>query len=95
MIVVIYMKRKNKDLKWYAFRYDWNKQGLEVINVLGVSFAEDLLKRIKRDKISTYEELKEGIKRELMYIYWSRAEYEVLVMKSLKNKQQRLIFGIN
>jgi len=73
------MKKKNKDLKWYAFYYDWNGHKLERTNVLGPRFTEDILKRIKRDKINTYEDLKEGIKRELMYYYWSKAEYEVLV----------------
>ena len=72
-------KRKNKKLEWYAFRYDWNSHNLVQFNVLGERFAEDILKRIKRDKISNYEDLKEGIRRELMYHYWSKAEYEVLV----------------
>ncbi len=73
------MKRKNKNLQWYAFMYDFNSHKLERINVLGERFAEDILKRIKRDKINNYNDLKEGIKRELTYYYWSRAEYEVLV----------------
>ena len=72
-------KRRNKNLEWYAFEYDWNNKGLIRTNVLGERFVEDILKRIKRDKIDTYEKLKEGIKRELMYYYWSKAEHEVMV----------------
>lgn len=73
------MKRRNKKLEWYAFRHDWNTKGLVKTNVLGVSFAEDILKRIKRDKITTYEDFKEAVIRELKYHYMSKAEYEVLV----------------
>lgn len=72
-------KRRNKNLEWYAFEYDWNNKQLVRTNVLGERFVEDILKRIKRDKITTYEALKEGIERELMYYYWSKAEHEVMV----------------
>ena len=70
---------KTKNLEWYAFMYDWNKQELVRTNALGTRFVEDIQTRIKRDNINSYEGLKEGIKRELMYYYWCRAEYEVMV----------------
>lgn len=72
-------KMKNKNLEWYAFRYDWNKQDLERTNVLGQRFAENILKRIKRNKVDNYNDLKEEIRLELSYYYRSRAEHEVLV----------------
>ena len=71
--------RKNKNLEWYAFEYDWNKKDIIRINVLNSGFVEDLVKRIKRDKITTYNKLKEAIKRELMYHYWCKAEHEIMV----------------
>lgn len=73
------MKRKNKNLEWYAFREDFNRNELERFNVLGTWFAEDILKRIKRDKIDSYDKLKNEIRSELMYHYWSKAEHEVIV----------------
>ena len=81
-------KRKNNKLEWYAFREDFNKNELERVNVLGIDFAKELLKRIKQDKISSYNELKELIKRMLMYRYWSKAEHEVLVT-SLHHRPDR------
>ena len=71
--------RKNKDLKWFAFREDFNSNTLVYINVLGKSFADELLKRIKKYKIVDYNSLKENIAGMLRYNYWGKAEHEVVV----------------
>lgn len=81
-------KRKNKKLEWYAFREDFNKNELERFNVLGEWFAEDLLKRIKSDKIDNYEMLRDRIGSMLRYYYWSKSECEVLVT-SLHHRPDR------
>lgn len=73
------MKRRNKNLEWYAFIYDWNSKSLHNINVLGTSFADNILKRVKHNKINNYEELREEIRMELSYYFRSKAECEVLV----------------
>ena len=73
------MTKKNKKLEWYAFREDFNKNELVRFNVLGEWFAEELLKRIKSDKINSYEELRDRIGSMLRYYYKSRAEHEVIV----------------
>ena len=82
------MTKKNKKLEWYAFREDFNKNELVRFNVLGEWFAEDLLKRIKSDKINSYEELRDRIGSILRYYYKSRAEHEVIVT-SLFHKPDR------
>ena len=82
------MKRKNKDLKWYAFREEFNSNRLEYTNVLGVSFAEELLKRIKSEKIDNYDKLKDLVSRMLRYRFWSKAEHEVIV-RSLIHRPDR------
>ena len=82
------MTKKNKKLEWYAFREDFNKNELVRFNVLGEWFAEDLLKRIKKDKIDSYEMLKDRIGSMLRYYYKSRAEHEVIVT-SLFHKPDR------
>ena len=65
-------KRKNKKLEWYAFREDFNKNELERFNVLGTWFAEDILKRIKRDKIDSYDKLKDGMTSKDTIYQWRR-----------------------
>lgn len=73
------MKRKNIKLEWYAFEYDWNSKSLIRTNVLGDRFVENIQKKIKRDKIDNYESLKEAVRGELIYYYWSKSEHEVMV----------------
>lgn len=68
-----------KHLEWYAFRYDSNTNKLVRINILNEYRVDYLMNRIKKDKATTYEEIKKIIKRELMSSYWCRAEHEVLV----------------
>lgn len=76
-------KRKNKDLVWYAFYQDFNSSKLVYTNVLGRSFAEEVLKRVKSKqeywKIDSYETLKKAVEGELKYHYRSKSEYEVIV----------------
>ena len=76
----------NKKLEWYAFIEDFNSGKLGRINVIRQDLIERIRKGIKSkewaigDKpIETLKELKEVVKRELMYHFWSKAEYEVIV----------------
>jgi len=71
----------NKDLKWYAFYQDMNDNKLVYTNVLSQDLVEDILKRTKHKirHIGCYDELKEAIKSYLMWRYWCRSEYEVIV----------------
>ena len=84
--------KRNKDLKWYAFYQDFNSDKLVYINVLSKDLIEDILKRIKSKnrKIDSYESLKEAIKSYLMWRYWCKSEYEVIVSnwcgKDMKQK---------
>lgn len=70
---------KKVNLEWYAFRKDFNSRKLKKVNVLNSYRIDEILKRIKKEKAKTYEEIKEIIKRELMYYYWSKSEHEVLI----------------
>lgn len=78
-------KKRNTDLKWYAFYQDFNSDKLTFTNVLGKDFAEEILKRVKSKskssyiKIDSYDTLKEAVKRHLIHRYWCKSEYEVIV----------------
>ena len=71
------MKIKYANLEWNVLRYDCNKNKIVPYNILGYSFAEELAKAIKKQKIETREQLKEYLKREFMYHYWSKSECEI------------------
>ena len=77
------MKRRNKDLKWYAFYQEFNGDKLTFTNVLGKDFAEEILKYVKSKNkyfhIGDYAGLRERVRLMLMHQYWSRTEYEVVV----------------
>ena len=73
------MKVKNVKLEWYAFRWDDNKNKLEWINVLGGNLKEDIYREVSKKHIYDYSGLKDYIKTNLIYYYWSKCEYEVAV----------------
>lgn len=63
-------------LKWYVLKENFNTRKIEKYNVL--SGWEDDIKKARK-KCKTKEELKEWLKREFMYYYWSKCECEIFV----------------
>ena len=72
------MKIKKSNLEWYVLLYDFNKKKIINYNVMN-GIAELISKKIKNGTIYNKETLKEFLKKEYMYRYWSKAEYEILV----------------
>lgn len=63
-------------LEWNVYKKDFNKPEIEVFNIFNHSrFYEDLCKCNKEN----YEEFKKEVKSRLMYYFWSRSEYEVVI----------------
>lgn len=83
-----------KDLEWYAIREDFNTHRLEYINVLA-GYKDEIKKRIKREKITTYEAFKESIRIMLMSRFWSRAEYEVLVSGLFTREEDKYVYKVD
>ena len=73
------MKIKNVNLEWNVLYKDFNSKEIKTYNVLGGSFPEDLAKNIKKHKIENKEQLKEYLKRDFMYHYWCKSEFEIAV----------------
>ena len=78
------MKIKNVNLKYMAFRYDWNNHKLVFTNVLA-GMEEEIAKKVRKGKkdnwrpVYNYNTFKEWLKGEFMYYYWSKAEHETLI----------------
>lgn len=70
--------KRNKDLKYYAIEEDFNSGKIVKVNVLKYK-ADEILERVKREKISDRETFKENISSLLRYYYRYRAEHEVIV----------------
>ena len=66
-----------KKLEWNVFRYDCNSRKIETFNIFVGTFLKDVEKLLKQ-KISR-EEFGAQLKSALMYMYWARCEYEVLI----------------
>lgn len=71
------MRIKNANLEWYAL-YEVNGE-IKYRNIMRPEFKEEIPKRIKNGKIRSYKDLKEYLKREFIYHYWCKVEYELIV----------------
>lgn len=74
------------NLEWNVFYYDINKRKITTFNILKQhgSFNEYLKKAFKKCK--TKEEFAEVLRRELMYYFWSKAEWELIIEVTEDNR---------
>ena len=65
-------------MKWNVFYYNVNKKKIETFNIFDHSnfkkYVDELLKECN-DK----EEFEKALNMELMYYFWSKAEWEVII----------------
>lgn len=65
-------------MKWYVYYYDINKNKIELFNIFDhYSFCEYVKKAIK--KLKNKDEFAGQLKKELMYYFWSKSEYELII----------------
>lgn len=69
-------KREFKQLSWKVKNYFCNSNKVWDYDVL--QYREDQIKKLKK-KCATKDEFSEAMRREMMWQYWSRCEYEVIV----------------
>lgn len=80
------MKVKNVNLEYYVLVYDWNSKKIINYNVMRILNLDTIHKKILKKEITNYGEFKEYIRKEFMYRFWSKSEYEVLVGDLIFNK---------
>lgn len=65
-------------MKWNVYYYDINKRKIEIWNVFEHgSFVKYIKEHLKKYK--TKEEFADKLKSELMYYYWSKSEWEIII----------------
>ena len=65
-------------MEWYVFYHDINKSEMRKFNIFNhVSFNNDVQKNLK--KIKDKDEFAEKLKRDLMYYFWCKSEYEIII----------------
>ena len=85
------MKIKNVKLEWYVLNHDSNADKIKHYNIFHTNSTQEIADRIKKQKITTYEQFKESMKREFMYHYWSKTECEILVSGLFNQSKQEKI----
>lgn len=69
----------NKNLKWIVYGDDFNSREIVKYNIFDhMSFVEDVYK-IKKKFKNDFESFSKEVKRSLMYYFWSKCEYEVII----------------
>lgn len=73
---------------WNVYYYNLNKRKIEIHNVFNhwrfIEYSAKAIKKYRDDKKS----LEEQIRRELMYYYWSKYEWEVIVSPFTSNPKE-------
>ena len=72
------MRVKNANLKWYVLHHDWNSDKIVNYDVMH-GIAEELHKEVKAKRVHNKETLREWLRKEFMYHYWSKSEHEICV----------------
>lgn len=68
------------NLSWKAFYHNFNARRIEEYNVLNDGFINGLMERLPKKKSDiTYDIFKENLRSELMYRYWCKCEWEVVL----------------
>lgn len=66
------------NMKWNVYRHNFNTREIEVFNIFDhASFYESIKKLFKKYKDKT--EFAENLRKELLYYFWSKYEYEVII----------------
>lgn len=63
---------------WNVYMRDFNSQEIKTYNIFNHYSFRESVKKLKRKKLSKGE-FAEQLKRELMYYFWSKYEYETVV----------------
>lgn len=70
------MKKEFKPLTWLVTYYNCNANKIEYYNIL--KHREELIKKLKK-QCDTKEEFAEKMRREMMYSFWSKCEWELVI----------------
>ena len=66
------------ELKWNVFYYNINRNKITTYNIFKHGSFNEYIKRAFK-KCKTKEEFAQTLRRELMYYFWSKAEWELVI----------------
>ena len=65
-------------MEWYVYYHDSNKRKIIKWNVFNHGSFKKEVNKLLKEKISK-EAFSEKLKREVMYYFWSKCEYEIIL----------------
>ena len=71
-------RTKPMNLEWYVYYYDINSSQLKTFNIFNHRGFKNAIEEIFK-KYYSMEEFKKAVKSELMYYFWSKAEWEIVI----------------
>lgn len=71
-------RMKPMNLEWYVYYYDINSGQLKTLNIFNHRGFKNAIEEIFK-KYYSIEEFKKAVKSELMYYFWSKAEWEIII----------------
>ena len=81
-------KKDVKSLVWNVFRYDINKREIVAYNIFNhAGFVEDI-EKMRKNKITSVD-FKDRLKQVLMYYFWAKCEYEVVISSFPPNENAK------
>lgn len=90
------MAKKRNKLEWWVYHRDFNEDKIEKFNVFQHwRFCNDLVKLRKDLKKDSTIDTKERIKKELMYYFWSKSEYEILISPWISRDKEKSTIKID
>lgn len=66
------------DIEWYVYYHDSNKQKIIKWNIFNHGSFKKEVDMLLKEKIDK-DNFSEKLKREMMYYFWSRCEYEIIL----------------
>lgn len=79
---------------WNVYCEDWNNKEIVKFNIFDhAGFYDDVCKAAK--KCETKEEFANEVKQSLMYYFWSRAEYEIVLTSLTCNIDKKELDRLN
>lgn len=66
-------------MSWKCVYYDCNANKIRDYDIL--KYREDFIKKLKK-KCETKEEFSDGLRREMMYYYWSKSQMELILERT-------------
>ena len=66
-------------MEWYVYYYDFNGQKIVTWNIFRNWVFKESVEKLLKDKKLNRKEFAEKLKTKLMYCFWSKTEYEVII----------------